>query len=154
VRIEVGFEINSDGIVNVTARDPDTGQKASTRITISSGLSEQELEAIMERNRRLAGLDAPAPSGEAAAKPSQAVPASSAGDDEDGLELLSEDLPEQLLAASDLFGGDELGTAGVVGEDSLEHPKTEGVLGENDLFGAAGGDLSALGGDSDDEAGR
>ncbi len=51
VRIEVRFEINSDGIVNVTARDPATGQQASTQITLSSGLSEEEIQAIIERGR-------------------------------------------------------------------------------------------------------
>ncbi len=47
VRIEVTFEIDTDGIVNVTARDPDTDEVASTRIHLSSGLSEDELQAIM-----------------------------------------------------------------------------------------------------------
>ena len=51
VRIEVRFEINSDGIVNVMARDPATGQQASTQITLSSGLSEEEIQAIIERGR-------------------------------------------------------------------------------------------------------
>ena len=49
--IDVTFEINADGIVNVTARDRETGQEASTRITLSSGLSEGELEHIIEENR-------------------------------------------------------------------------------------------------------
>jgi molecular chaperone DnaK len=51
VKIEVTFEINSDGIVNVMARDPATGQKASTRITLSSGLSEEEIQRIIVRGR-------------------------------------------------------------------------------------------------------
>ncbi len=51
VRIEVTFEINSDGIVNVTARDPATGQQASTQITLSSGLSEDEIKQIIQRGR-------------------------------------------------------------------------------------------------------
>ncbi len=50
VQIEVTFEINSDGIVNVTARDPATGQKASTQITLSSGLSEEEIQRIIARS--------------------------------------------------------------------------------------------------------
>ncbi|NQZ95073.1 MAG: molecular chaperone DnaK [Myxococcales bacterium] len=49
VEIDVTFEIDTDGIVNVTARDRDTGQKASIRITLSSGLSESEIESIIER---------------------------------------------------------------------------------------------------------
>ena len=49
--IEVSFEINADGIVNVTARDPESGQQTSTEITLSSGLSKSEISDIMERNR-------------------------------------------------------------------------------------------------------
>ena len=49
VEIDVTFEINTDGIVNVTARDRATGEAASTRITLSSGLSESEISEIMDR---------------------------------------------------------------------------------------------------------
>jgi len=61
VAIDVTFEINADGIVNVTATDRATGQQASTRITLSSGLSEGEIETIIEtaRTDRLRS-DAPA----------------------------------------------------------------------------------------------
>jgi len=51
VQIDVTFEINADGIVNVTACDRGTGQEASTRITLSSGLSDSELEGIIEEAR-------------------------------------------------------------------------------------------------------
>ncbi len=51
VWIDVTFEINADGIVNVTARDRETGTEGSTRITLSSGLSERELETILEDRR-------------------------------------------------------------------------------------------------------
>jgi hypothetical protein len=51
VWIDVTFEINADGIVNVTARDRETGTQASTRITLSSGLSEREIESIMDEGR-------------------------------------------------------------------------------------------------------
>ncbi len=47
VRIEVTFEIDTDGIVNVTAREPETGQQASTQITLSSGLSPAQLDQII-----------------------------------------------------------------------------------------------------------
>ncbi|MCH7867832.1 MAG: Hsp70 family protein [Myxococcales bacterium] len=49
--IEVRFEINADGIVNVIARDPASGQEASTKITLSSGLSDNEIDSIITRNR-------------------------------------------------------------------------------------------------------
>jgi molecular chaperone DnaK len=51
VEIDVTFEINADGIVNVTARDRGTGKQASTRITLSSGLSENEVHDIIEEAR-------------------------------------------------------------------------------------------------------
>jgi molecular chaperone DnaK (HSP70) len=47
----VTFEIDSDGIVQVTAADPATGKAASTTLTLTSGLSGEELENIMEANR-------------------------------------------------------------------------------------------------------
>jgi molecular chaperone DnaK len=61
VEIDVTFEINADGIVNVTARDRATGQEASTRITLSSGLSDTELAGIIEQDRtaRLAPTTVP-----------------------------------------------------------------------------------------------
>jgi molecular chaperone DnaK len=49
VEIDVTFEIDTDGIVNVTARDRATGEEASTRITLSSGLSEEELQSIIDK---------------------------------------------------------------------------------------------------------
>ena len=50
VKIDVTFEIDADGIVNVTATDQRTGEAASTQITLSSGLAEQEIEKIIERD--------------------------------------------------------------------------------------------------------
>jgi len=51
VRIDVTFEINGDGIVNVMARDQGTGEQASTTITLASGLSEDELADIIDEGR-------------------------------------------------------------------------------------------------------
>jgi len=50
VSIEVTFEINADGIVSVTAGDPETGAQATTSITLSSGLSREELQTILKQN--------------------------------------------------------------------------------------------------------
>ena len=85
VKIEVTFEINSDGIVSVTARDPATGQKASTQITLSSGLSEEEIQAILAR----AGSEAAPAAGRAAGE------APAADDDlaDDDLDVLPDVLP-------------------------------------------------------------
>jgi hypothetical protein len=51
VRIEVTFEIDTDGIVKVTARDPDTAQVASTQIHLSSGLSEEEIRDLIDKHQ-------------------------------------------------------------------------------------------------------
>ncbi|MFZ5469531.1 MAG: molecular chaperone DnaK [Myxococcota bacterium] len=48
VEIEVTFDINSEGIVSVSARDKETGVKQSITVTASGGLTEDELRRIME----------------------------------------------------------------------------------------------------------
>jgi molecular chaperone DnaK len=50
VQIQVTFEIDSNGIVNVSATDLETGQKTSTTISLSSGLSEQDLRKAIDDN--------------------------------------------------------------------------------------------------------
>ena len=47
--MEVTFEIDTDGIVRVTARDKETGQEASTNINLSSGLSEADIANATQR---------------------------------------------------------------------------------------------------------
>jgi molecular chaperone DnaK len=44
VKIEVTFEIDPSGIVNVSAADPESGQRAETTIELSSGLTETDIE--------------------------------------------------------------------------------------------------------------
>ena len=51
VSIDITFEINADGIVDVKAKDLSTGEQASTRITLSAGLSEDDIETIIESER-------------------------------------------------------------------------------------------------------
>ncbi len=46
-QIEVTFDIDANGIVNVSARDQATGQAQSIRITASSGLSKDEIERLV-----------------------------------------------------------------------------------------------------------
>jgi molecular chaperone DnaK len=48
VEIEVTFEINSEGIVSVAARDKETGMQQSITVTASGGLTPEELKAILE----------------------------------------------------------------------------------------------------------
>jgi molecular chaperone DnaK len=85
VRIDVTFSINSDGLVNVTARDRETGRQASTAITLSSGLSKQELDKIVAERKtdRVGGAQrppAPAAAPEAAAGPGDELEVLESGD--------------------------------------------------------------------------
>ncbi len=46
-QIEVTFDLNADGILNVSAKDKATGKEQSIRITASSGLSDDEIEKMI-----------------------------------------------------------------------------------------------------------
>jgi molecular chaperone DnaK len=48
LEIEVTFDINSEGIVSVSAKDKETNQRQSITVTASGGLTEEELKKIME----------------------------------------------------------------------------------------------------------
>ncbi len=78
VKIDVTFEIDADGIVNVTASDQVTGHEASTQITLSSGLAEEQIEKLIEQD--VAGrVDTPASPSE-----EQIAPITIGGDEPDG----------------------------------------------------------------------
>jgi molecular chaperone DnaK len=47
-QIEVTFDIDANGILNVTARDKATGKEQAIRITASSGLTEQEIQKMVK----------------------------------------------------------------------------------------------------------
>jgi molecular chaperone DnaK len=56
-QIEVTFDIDAMGILNVSARDKDTRKKQNITITDSSGLSKEEVEKMrQEAEKRAAGL--------------------------------------------------------------------------------------------------
>ena len=46
-QIEVTFDIDANGIVNVSAKDMGTGKEQSIKITASSGLSEEEIQSLV-----------------------------------------------------------------------------------------------------------
>jgi len=46
-QIEVGFDIDANGIVHVSAKDLGTGKEQSIKITASSGLSEEEIKKLV-----------------------------------------------------------------------------------------------------------
>jgi len=64
-QVEVAFDIDANGILNVHAQDKKTGRKQSIKITASSGLSEDEIQRLVqeaeahkaedERHRKLIG---------------------------------------------------------------------------------------------------
>ncbi len=47
-QIEVKFDIDADGVLNVSAKDKGTGKEQSIRIESSSGLSEEEIDKMKE----------------------------------------------------------------------------------------------------------
>jgi molecular chaperone DnaK len=57
VKVEVTFEIDTDGIVQVYARDTETSQQASTTITLTGGMNESEIEAAQQRNEAVSITD-------------------------------------------------------------------------------------------------
>lgn len=56
-QIDVTFEIDADGTVKVSARDVNTGREQQIEVQASSGLSAQEVEAIIEKARTQAQKD-------------------------------------------------------------------------------------------------
>ncbi len=47
-QIEVTFDIDANGIVNVTAKDKATGKEQAMTITASSGLSKEEVDRLVK----------------------------------------------------------------------------------------------------------
>jgi molecular chaperone DnaK len=51
VEVEVTFEINSDGIVSVSAKNLETGLKQSIMVTATSGLTSEEIKDMMRQGQ-------------------------------------------------------------------------------------------------------
>jgi len=49
--VEVTFDIDADGIVSVSAKDLETGQQQSITVTASSGLTEQEVQWMVDASK-------------------------------------------------------------------------------------------------------
>jgi molecular chaperone DnaK len=47
-QVEVSFDIDANGILNVTAKDMGTGKEQAIKITAKSGLSEQEIKNMVK----------------------------------------------------------------------------------------------------------
>jgi molecular chaperone DnaK len=57
-QIEVAFDIDANGILNVSAKDVATGRQQQITITASSGLSKQDVERMVREAEANAGEDA------------------------------------------------------------------------------------------------
>ncbi|HSU26326.1 MAG TPA: Hsp70 family protein, partial [Pyrinomonadaceae bacterium] len=55
--VEVTFDIDANGIVNVSAKDVGTGREQKITITASSGLSKEEIDKMMKDAESHAGED-------------------------------------------------------------------------------------------------
>ncbi|MEE8580523.1 MAG: Hsp70 family protein [Myxococcota bacterium] len=114
VTIEVTFAINADGIVEVTAADPETGERSSTALTLSSGLSAEEMKKIMSQDRtnRLKTTEG------------KGAPAAPARPSEPDLDLLAEnDGLDDLQGASEqdeLFDSSQVNLSGDLDDEGPE----------------------------------
>jgi molecular chaperone DnaK (HSP70) len=127
IAIDVTFEINADGIVDVTACDPETQQKASTRLSLSSGLSGGELDQIIEDDKtsrvKSEELAEAAPVAASAPDRSSAEPAAPEPD----ISELGLSEPELELELGDSADDDELdiGEAAAPSEIGIEFESAE-----------------------------
>ncbi len=131
VKIEVAFSISTEGIVTVQARDPKTGAESSTTVSMSSGLSEEQIQEIIARGRTadVAAERAPAPE-----RGPRALAANEPATFDEGEDVLL-DMPSleadvnELLEKRDetpFFGkmDSDLTEAGPTGETTLEIERT------------------------------
>jgi molecular chaperone DnaK len=56
-QLEVAFDIDANGILNVSAKDLGTGKQQEIRITASTGLSENEIKKMVQEAEQSAGKD-------------------------------------------------------------------------------------------------
>ena len=56
-QVEVTFDVDSNGVLNVTAKDKSTGKEQSIRIEASSGLTEEDIEKMKKEAEEHAGED-------------------------------------------------------------------------------------------------
>ena len=57
-QVEVTFDVDSNGVLNVTAKDKSTGKEQSIKIEASSGLTEEDIEKMKSEAEEHAGEDA------------------------------------------------------------------------------------------------
>ncbi len=125
VKIEVTFSISTEGIVKVQARDPKTGAEASTTVSMSSGLSEDQIQNIIAKDRTadVAATAAATPMARSSkVKAPEPIPVTPLDEVEDGLldlPALEADVQiEKPDAEPGLFGSND----GNLGGDTVQEP--------------------------------
>jgi molecular chaperone DnaK len=121
VSIDITFEINADGIVDVKAKDLSTGKQASTRITLSAGLSEGDIDDIIQSGRtdRMASADTQSIQG---AQPIQTEPPATGNENltqHDGTQRQPTLSDEELVLNGEILGEARL-DEGTLGEEALD----------------------------------
>ena len=127
VEVEVTFEINSDGIVSVQAKDLETGQQQSITVTATSGLTRDEIQGMVDDARDFAVQRKASDETEQVVQEAQKLITQ--------IESLFPDV-EQVVAGSD-FGRDAIDKArGVVdrAKDLVRRRETDALLEQLDAL--------------------
>ena len=127
VEVEVTFEINSDGIVSVHAKDLETGQQQSITVTATSGLTKDEIKNMVDRRQGLRGR---------APQDDETEQVEAGGQEADRADRALFPEVEQVVAGSD-FGRDAIDKArGVVSKARalIEKGDTEELLDQIDAL--------------------
>ena len=122
-QIEVTFDVDANGIVNVTAKDLGTGKSTNITITASTNLSEDEIDKAVKDAERYAEEDK---------KRKEAV------DSKNNLEAMIDSLEKTVKEAGDKLSEEDKKTV----EDAVAKAKTELESGDADRIKAAGEELS------------
>ena len=117
-QIEVTFDVDANGIVNVTAKDLGTGKSTNITITASTNLSEEEIDKAVKDAERYAEEDK---------KRKEAV------DNKNNLEAMIDSLEKTVKEAGDKLTEDDKKTV----EDAVAKAKAELESGDNDRIKAA-----------------
>ena len=117
-QIEVTFDVDANGIVNVTAKDLGTGKSTNITITASTNLSDEDIDKAVKDAEKYAEEDK---------KRKEAV------DNKNNLEGMIDGLEKTLKEAGDKLSEEDKKTV----EDAIAKAKTELESGDNDRIKAA-----------------
>jgi molecular chaperone DnaK len=117
-QIEVTFDVDANGIVNVTAKDLGTGKSTNITITASTNLSEEDINKAVKDAEKYAEEDK---------KRKEAV------DNKNNLEGMIDSLEKTVKEAGDKISDDDK----KVVDDAIAKAKTELESGDNDRIKAA-----------------